>query len=225
MSESDSKGASSGDDRPLDRRRFFRQSLRKLLGPVVEAVEEKVNEVSRGLEQSLGAAGLAGKKNSGVSVSLRILRPPGALTEDDFLSACSRCGKCVEVCPAECIRMDESVAGGAPFIIASERACVVCSDLSCMMSCPSGALVPTRMFDIEMGLAEWSAESCLRSRGDSCRICVDDCPIGTKAIRLSSEAVGSGVIVDEAACVGCGLCENHCPTGPKSIVVRPRGLR
>ncbi|MFK9090605.1 4Fe-4S binding protein [Bacillus salipaludis] len=30
-------------------------------------------------------------------------RPPGACDELEFLTSCSRCGKCVEVCPEESI--------------------------------------------------------------------------------------------------------------------------
>ena len=31
------------------------------------------------------------------------LRPPGALPEDEFLSACVRCGLCVRDCPYEAL--------------------------------------------------------------------------------------------------------------------------
>ncbi|MGD8784493.1 MAG: 4Fe-4S dicluster domain-containing protein, partial [Thioalkalispiraceae bacterium] len=43
---------------------------------------------------------LAAKNNP----SIRFLRPPGSLSEDEFISRCIRCGKCGEVCPNRCIQ-------------------------------------------------------------------------------------------------------------------------
>ena len=31
--------------------------------------------------------------------SEKLIRPPGALAEDKFLSKCIRCGECLKVCP------------------------------------------------------------------------------------------------------------------------------
>lgn len=194
------------DEKPLNRRSFFRSSLKQLLGPVVQSVEERVEEISRHFERD------ESRRHA------LPLRPPGALKEDDFLSTCSRCGKCVEVCPAHCIKMEAGVHAGAPFIEPGEMPCVLCSELACMMSCPSGALVPTRLFEIEMGLAEWDASTCKRTSGEDCTICVDECPIGQKAISLD----GARVVVHETGCTGCGVCQHHCPTRPRSIVVKPK---
>lgn len=193
------------DDRPLNRRSFFRSSLRELLGPVVQSVEQKIDQISEHFAQ---------EKARTLSLPLR---PPGALKEDDFLSTCSRCGKCVEVCPVHCIRIESGIHHGAPFIEPDLMPCVLCNQLACMMSCPSGALVPTRLFEIEMGLAEWDASTCKRGTGDDCTICVDQCPIGQKAISLE----GVRVIVHETGCTGCGVCQHYCPTRPRSINVKP----
>ena len=35
------------------------------------------------------------------------IRPPGALAEQDFLSACVRCGLCVRDCPYKTLRLSE----------------------------------------------------------------------------------------------------------------------
>jgi ferredoxin-type protein NapG len=40
-----------------------------------------------------------------VKASSLILRPPGALKEDDFLATCIKCGMCVEACPFDTLKL------------------------------------------------------------------------------------------------------------------------
>ena len=204
------------DDHRFNRRNFFRSGFRELLRPVVDQLEDKLAELGKIAASTLPAEA---KKPA---FSLKFLRPPGALPEAAFLQACSRCGACVNACPANAIVINERVADGAPFVDANAAACVVCSTLECMNVCPTGALVPVPMADIDMGTARWSPMTCLRTAsGEACTICVDVCPIGEVAIRLD----GNNVQVIDDGCVGCGLCQNKCPTSPKSITVEPRAAR
>lgn len=206
------------DDRRFNRRSFFRSGLRELLKPVVESMEEKLTE----LGQIAASATPAPKPAKPPAFQLSVLRPPGALPEAEFLTTCSRCGACVNACPANAIVINERTANGAPFIDANAAACVVCATLECMNVCPTGALVPVPMADIDMGTARWNATTCLRTAaGEDCTTCIDVCPIGEMAIRLD----GNHVQVIEDGCVGCGLCQNKCPTSPKSIVVEPVAAR
>ncbi len=194
------------DENKVNRRNFFRDGLRQLLKPVVESLEEKLDAVQKAMPRP---------------VSLALLRPPGAVAEADFLSTCTRCGNCVNACPVDAIKIDvnHKVGGGAPYIDANLAPCVVCATLECMTVCPSGALVPTPIRLIDMGTAEWNASTCVRTRGEGCRVCVDECPIGEVAIRIS---VDQRIEVIEDGCVGCGVCQHRCPTSPKSIVVEPK---
>ena len=128
------------------------------------------------------------------------------------------------VCPANAIKLDTSgVYGhGSPYIVASESPCVACEGLHCMQNCPSGALVFTPLAEIDMGTATWHEHLCVRSRGEDCRLCVDQCPLGSAAITLD----GYRVNVIESGCIGCGVCEHYCPTTPdKAIVVIPKASR
>ena len=77
------------------------------------------------------------------------LRPPGALKdaqlhERDFLSACIKCGQCVQVCPVEAIKLADLPDGfgiGVPYIEARAQACdFSCDGLQCVLACPTGAL-------------------------------------------------------------------------------------
>jgi ferredoxin len=148
------------------------------------------------------------------------------LQEQAFRNQCSRCGVCVSVCPADAIKLDPTgaIGNGVPYIVASEAPCVACDGLHCMQNCPSGALVFTPLTDIDMGTAEWRPGSCTRTvLGDDCKLCVEHCPLGEAAIRLSVEG---RVEVVEDGCIGCGVCEHYCPTTPeKAIVVIPKASR
>ena len=210
----------------VDRRDFFRHILLKGMNRVEQAGRSVgmrlPGERSRPIIYSKG------------QVSRNLLRPPGALDEPAFAQACSRCGDCVRVCPAQCIVIDEAIAGGLPYIEPRQSPCVVCEDLSCMKACPTGALsLVESAQQIQMGRAEVDHNRCLRnspgevddgvidadSQVQPCRLCVDDCPMGSEAIGIDDQ---SRVEV-RSGCVGCGVCERVCPTEPASIAVN--GLR
>jgi ferredoxin-type protein NapG len=202
-------------NRRVDRRNFFREGLRELLKPLAGAVEP-IQEALRQFEMLPDEAPAHGR-----SIERPWLRPPGALFPDQsFRDTCSRCGECVKICPAQCIKIDPTGASGngAPYIDPDAMACVVCDGLKCMHVCPSGALVPIPLGEINMGTAVWNYETCIRSHGENCTICIDQCPIGSVAIELRANMVH----VHEAGCTGCGVCQQQCPTSPKSIVVIPR---
>lgn len=219
-------------DKPVNRRRFFREGLRELLKPLANAIEP-LQEAARQLEQmeALGTPSGTAASSHPRQIPLNIaLRPPGALDEAAFRQTCSRGGDCVRVCPAQCIKIDPTgVRGnGAPYIDADDMPCVVCDGLHCMQVCPSGALVPTVVAEIDMGTAVWHSDTCLRTRAAetsaidrACSLCVDKCPIGSFAIELQANQI----VVKETGCIGCGVCQFECPTSPKSIIVIPKSAR
>lgn len=202
------------ENTPMNRRRFFREGLRQLLRPLassIEPIEKAAHHLAR-LDPTPAQA------DSPRRVALKIyLRPPSTLDEKTLAEKCNLCGDCVKVCPAQAIKIDptKQIAGGLPYIDADVSPCVVCSGLHCMHECPTGALVPIPMRQIDMGLAHWHADTCVRSKGQSCTICVDQCPLGSAAI----EILGRTVRVIEKGCIGCGVCQFACPTNPKSIMV------
>jgi ferredoxin-type protein NapG len=227
-------------DRPINRRSFFRQGLSELLRPLAQAaepLEEVIRQISSiDLEVDAAARAQAAKaaktaktaKTQATADAAPVvraapgvwLRPPGALPEQRFRDTCSKCGDCVNVCPAQCIKIDPngSLGAGVPYIDIDTMPCVLCDGLLCMHNCPTGALVPTPIGEIDMGTAVWHRETCVRTRGEDCTICVDKCPIGSMAIELRD----GDVHVIEAGCTGCGVCQHDCPTSPKSIAVVPR---
>jgi MauM/NapG family ferredoxin protein len=194
---------------PSGRRRFFAAGLARLVGPLADFVEKK-------LPIDLTAVRTT-------------LRPPGALAEGEFLDTCFRCGRCADSCPANAIYLSLSsnaLLKGTPCVDPDRQACVICDELACMKVCPSGALRLVDRLEIRMGLANVDQDQCVRSRGESCTICIDKCPIGPVAIRLDD--AGAVRVIDPRAagqgCTGCGVCQQHCPTRPvRAIVVHAVG--
>jgi MauM/NapG family ferredoxin protein len=195
-------------DTPDSRRRFFQSAARKVVGPLAEYLERRAIPHAAPPQPA---------------PQLPVLRPPGAIDERNFATTCQRCGKCIDVCPADAIvamPASEPHLAGTPFVDADAAACVICDGLQCTHVCPSGALRPLASPDeIDMGVAEVYDASCVRSNHESCTKCVDLCPIGPAA--LSFEHDGPP-IVHADGCTGCGVCQLYCPTLPKAIVVRPK---
>jgi ferredoxin-type protein NapG len=210
------------DDKPLDRRRFFRKGLSELLRPIASAIGplERVAHKLGELETIVHNHNQQHAPQQSKLPPQFWLRPPGAAKESQINQLCTRGGECVQACPAKCIKIDPTGLNGdgLPYIDADTSACVVCDGLYCMHVCPSGALVPTSINDIDMGTAVWKEETCLRSSGRDCRICVDECPLGEMAIKLKDGLVA----VNPLGCIGCGICQQECPTNPKSIGVIPK---
>src|SRR5262245_13579350 len=98
------------DDKPVNRRSFFREGLRELLKPLADAVEP--------LQQAIHHLERLDQVSPRQAPPVAWLRPPGAIAERAFLDTCSRCGICVKVCPAQCIKIDSTGAkgNGAPYI-------------------------------------------------------------------------------------------------------------
>jgi len=202
------------DNKPMARRRFFREGLAELFKPLARSVEP----LARVAEQ-IGALDQPAPPPRPVR---HWLRPPGSLEEQQFREQCSRCSECVRVCPAKCIKIDfgGNLGEGVPYIDADEMPCVMCTSLACMNNCPSGALQPTMVDFLDMGVAVWRESSCLRTSGQECRICVDACPVGARALTVEHDRISV-----REGCTGCGTCQHACPTSPKSIAVLPKSAR
>lgn len=168
---------------------------------------------------------------------VQALRPPGALDEAAFLSACVRCGLCVRDCPYDTLLlapMGGGVAPGTPYFTARNVPCEMCDDIPCIKACPTGALNPklTDIHEAKMGLAVLSdQETCLNFLGLRCDVCYRVCPVIDKAITLESlhnprsdrHAMLLPTVHSEH-CTGCGKCERACVLPVAAIKVMPAKL-
>ena len=151
------------------------------------------------------------------------LRPPGALEEDEFLSRCSRCGRCIKVCPSQCIKAMPFSSGPAlfltPYIVAREARCELTQH--CQKVCPTGAIASVPISQTLMGLAEIDHSRCLGwAEGKLCLLCQEQCPQHA----IDSDDKDRPTVRTEL-CVGCGACENGCPLEPAAIVVKTQPHR
>ena len=174
----------------------------------------------------------------------KLLRPPGAVDEFEFLTKCTRCDLCMRACPENAINVAPPSAGLAlktPFIDPRSVPCFLCTKLPCVAACEEGALLwPRRTLAggtviegpaaSQMGTARVKPGLCVTwdtadRDARACRICVDRCPYPEEAIRIAPAREDSAVghpMVDPAVCTGCGICVFACPVEPVAIVVDPR---
>jgi ferredoxin-type protein NapG len=163
-------------DEPQGRGAFFKSLGTLMAGFIAERIEDAV-----------------------VSAGPVLLRPPGALDELAFLTACTRCDRCLPACPQEAILKAPAGAGlsaGTPYLQPRGIPCFLCSELPCIPACPEGALVWPRRGAlagpraVRMGTARIKTALCLTypapdREPEACRLCVDRCPFPGEAIRLS----------------------------------------
>jgi len=164
----------------------------------------------------------------------RLLRPPGANKEGEFLKKCVRCGECIKVCLRSALYPDLFKSGFygmfTPLFIPRLGYCEYNCNL-CGQVCPTGA-IPNQPIEEKkksiIGVAIFDKNLCLPyAKKINCIVCEEHCPVPGKAIKfeLSEERDYNGkkvtlkkpYIADEL-CTGCGICENKCPLEGKSAV-------
>ncbi|GHT83309.1 hypothetical protein FACS1894154_02480 [Betaproteobacteria bacterium] len=183
------------------------------------------------------AMGVGFYANQARALPALALRPPGALAEEDFLAACTRCGLCVRDCPYDTLKLaapGEPVPTGTPYFTARTIPCEMCEDIPCIKNCPTGALDPqlTDIGDARMGLATLvDHETCLNFLGLRCDVCYRVCPVIDKAITLdnlhntrSDRHAMLLPTVHSEYCTGCGICEKACVLPVAAIRVLPPAL-
>jgi polyferredoxin/ferredoxin len=132
-----------------------------------------------------------------------LIRPPGALSEEDFLARCIKCGQCMRICPTNVIQ-PAAWQGGAEglwtpmlnFRIGTsgcQHNCVACSHV-----CPTAALRPLSV-DERMGRGAFAR------RGP---------------LRMGTAFVDHGRCLPWAMDIPCIVCQENCPVSPKAIFTR-----
>ncbi len=186
----------------------------------------KAGASALGAAALLGTAG--GRAIARVAARVRpLLRPPGALPEEEFLKRCIRCARCAAVCPNTAIKMSGLSFGisnlNTPRIAPREQACMLC--MKCTHVCPTGALDPISADDhsvltrVKMGRAVVDKSMCYSYQKRTCGVCIRACPF--PGVAMKTGLYEQPIVTD--ACVGCGLCERACIHIPQAIRIVPVG--
>ncbi|APG27050.1 hypothetical protein A7E78_03900 [Syntrophotalea acetylenivorans] len=169
-----------------------------------------------------------------------LIRPPGALSEDQFLGRCVRCGECMQVCIGNALHPTLIEAGAEglftpkliPRIGYCEYNCTLCGQV-----CPTGAIKKLPVSEKQatvIGRAFIDRNRCLPyAKGVPCIVCEELCPTPQKAIGFREVSVQNELgqtvrvkqpyVIDDL-CIGCGVCENKCPLpGRAAILVTSAG--
>ena len=197
-------------DPEYDRRGLIKQGVHFFAKPAVETVQKKIEKVNETVDK--------------FTKRVPLLRPPGAVTERQFLQDCTRCDKCIHACPKDAIVKAPKKFGflvmGTPYIDPIKNPCVMCDDLPCITACPDSALLPVDSpNEVNMGYAILDKKKC-QAYGDTfCQQCIIDCPI-PEAITQNKDQQPE---FHKKICTGCGVCVRSCSTVniPVAIKVKP----
>ena len=130
----------------------------------------------------------------------KVIRPPGALAEEQFLKRCIKCGQCMRICPTNVIQPAGFEAGlenlWTPVLnnrIGSSGCQLNC--VACGQICPTSAIRPISLDEklgigkfaeagpIKLGTAFIDRNRCLPwSMDKPCIVCEENCPVSPKAI-------------------------------------------
>lgn len=138
----------------------------------------------------------------GPTWSAQLVRPPGAVDEEEFLARCIKCDQCLRVCPTNVLQPAGLWAGieafWTPFLnnrIGTSGCQVNC--IACGNACPTGAIRPLTL-DEKQGKGDFA---------------------GRGPVRLGTAFVDQGRCLPWAMNRPCIVCEENCPTTPKAIWV------
>ena len=140
---------------------------------------------------------------AGENYNNKLIRPPGAMPEEEFQRRCIKCGQCIRVCPTNVLQpasihlgfvnMWTPVMNNRIGTSGCQMKCVACSQV-----CPTAAIRPITLEEkygtgefadkgpIKTGTAFVDRNRCLPwAMAKPCIVCEENCPLSPKAIRTA----------------------------------------
>lgn len=158
-----------------------------------------------------------------------LIRPPGALPEDDFQARCISCGLCMKSCPTNTLQpiWFEAGPGGmfSPKMLPRRGPCDPLCNV-CGLVCPTGAIRSLSLGEkmwAKAGTSSVIKHKCLAWEWDrECLVCYEVCPYAAIELKRVPDIKAPVPFITSHKCSGCGACEYHCPVqGGSAIVVGP----
>jgi ferredoxin len=141
--------------------------------------------------------------NPGPNWNARLVRPPGSLPEQQFLSRCIKCGQCMRICPTNVIHPAGLTAGleglWTPVLnfrigtSGCQHNCIACGNL-----CPTAAIRPISLEE-RQGLGQYAQQG---------------------PITIGTAFIDRGRCLPWAMDRPCIVCQENCPVSPKAIFTR-----
>jgi polyferredoxin len=173
-----------------------------------------------------------------------MIRPPGSVSEPEFMKKCIKCDQCINVCPTNVLQPATLKEGGfetlwTPVMNFNIGHCQLKCNL-CSEVCPTGAIRKITVAEklgkneyaqqgpIILGTAFINRSRCLPWANEiPCVVCEEVCPVAPKAIQTRDEEVkdvfGKKVVLNKPfvvpdLCIGCGICQTECPVADRPAV-------
>ncbi|HID06043.1 MAG TPA: 4Fe-4S binding protein, partial [Armatimonadetes bacterium] len=135
------------------------------------------------------------------SFDKRVIRPPGAVPEPEFLARCVKCGQCIRVCPTNVLQPAMYEAGIEGIFTPIMDMKLGYCELNCTLCgqvCPTGAIQRISI-EQKLGLGEFAEEG---------------------PIRIGTAFYDRGRCLPWAMDIPCVVCQEVCPVSPKAIFTR-----
>jgi ferredoxin len=146
-----------------------------------------------------------------------LIRPPGALEEEEFLAGCIRCDRCQDACEPGAIQFYSESAGKhyhTPYVDPAIKGCNLC--LKCTQVCPTGVLKPLELEEkhtVRMAGIELREDLCLSFKAKRIR---DE---QAMMMELGKAPTESDATLERRG--PCGECYMFCPLRGKAIDLEP----
>ncbi len=148
---------------------------------------------------------------------IRLIRPPGAVGEADFLAGCIRCYLCQDACEPGAIQFFTEADGKlyhTPYVDPAIAACTLC--MKCTKVCPTGVLQPmekSERADVRMATVELDLDRCLSYKAKAIR------QEQGLLMQLGESPTESEALVERRG--PCGECYMFCLLREEAIKLEP----
>lgn len=139
------------------------------------------------------------------------IRPPWAVSAEQFQRNCTRCDACISVCPENMLIKGEN---GYPETDFDLGQCSFCQ--KCVTHCHHGALSlqNNHPWDFQLSISA----CCLNLTGSNCLDCADQCHANAISIKpQASKQILANINLE--ACYSCAECTTDCPVGALKLIL------